>query len=616
MNISRKDLPLLISSLLNALVLPAALLAIVLPNNSVFGWAFFALLWAGTFEYVRGLLVSRGRESLPVLITGFLIFLLLPFLHMFLSALPLVPGHILFALRSLVLLPSLLMAIGGFMRLRKDSVKTDSPAATPLPQPLGGEDAGAWKPGFRSLFPLGASLLASVVVVLIIRRAFSAPEGSMFGVMIPQSLPFAALGFLHLAGLIILSSWRVPISAIWRLLIATPAFAAALMAIFPLAQLPSVDARARKDFLEAYGEEPGHILGNPDGAPLAAALFNPASMYLWQALPEAFVEEDILYLEEEARDGIVRQFRFDRWLPAAKGDAAQTGADGKAADGGPYPVVIRIHGGAWVTGDKGTGHINAMNRHLASSGYAVFDIQYGLNNRATFSADSGAMSAREGPYELADMLGHLAAFTRYLADNAQRLKADTSRVFISGASAGGHLALLLALSQGRGPVETGPVETGPGEGGPDDAGDAALYPAACDPRLEIRGLVPLYPAVGLASTLGIEGTALLDDPSLLLSADAVAGGSPGGGNASGEGALAMRQSRPPLLIYQGLIDGMVPWKITHGILERAAASAYDPVPAMAVWFPLNGHGNDITFFGPSSQVFRWYSDRFLALYAR
>ena len=416
----------------------------------------------------------------------------------------------------------------------------------------------------------------------------------MFGVLIPQSLPYAALGFLHLAGLVLIASWRVPVSPLWRMLLATPAFAAAFMAIFPLVQLPSIDARARNDFLEAFGESPGGILENPAGKPLDTALFNPAFLYLWRELPEAFVEEDILYLEEQARDGIVRQFRFDRWLPS--------GVDGKGADSGPYPVLIRIHGGAWVTGDKGTGHINAMNRHLASSGYAVFDIQYGLNNRATFSADSGETSPREGPYELADMLGHLAAFTRYLADNAQRLEADTSRVFISGASAGGHLALLLALSQGRGPVQTGPVETGP-----DEPGKNVLFPVACDERLSIRGVVPLYPALGLASTLGIEGSALLDDPSLLLSENSAT---------DVENIAVGNPSRPPLLVYQGLVDGMVPWNITHGLLGRAAASADTPVPAMAVWFPLAGHGNDITFYGPSAQVFRWYTDRFLALHIR
>ena len=109
MNITRKNLPLAICALLNALVIPAALLALLVPGNAIFGWIFFALLWAGTFEYVRSLLFSKGSESIPVLLAGFGLFMLLPFLHMFLSALPLVPGHILLVLRALVLLPSLIM---------------------------------------------------------------------------------------------------------------------------------------------------------------------------------------------------------------------------------------------------------------------------------------------------------------------------------------------------------------------------------------------------------------------------------------------------------------------------------------------------------------------------
>ncbi len=45
---------------------------------------------------------------------------------------------------------------------------------------------------------------------------------------------------------------------------------------------------------------------------------------------------------------------------------------------GPYPAIITVHGGAWVLGNKGIGNGVNFNKYMASKGYVVFDIQYGL----------------------------------------------------------------------------------------------------------------------------------------------------------------------------------------------------------------------------------------------
>jgi hypothetical protein len=47
---------------------------------------------------------------------------------------------------------------------------------------------------------------------------------------------------------------------------------------------------------------------------------------------------------------------------------------------GPFPVIIAIHGGGWIIGNKGGGNVIAFNKYFASKGYVVFDLQYGVYN--------------------------------------------------------------------------------------------------------------------------------------------------------------------------------------------------------------------------------------------
>ena len=60
---------------------------------------------------------------------------------------------------------------------------------------------------------------------------------------------------------------------------------------------------------------------------------------------------------------------------------------------GPFPVIISIHGGAWVIGNKGSMNIPLFNQYFASKGYAVFDIQYGLLDVSTLPGGSFSFRA-------------------------------------------------------------------------------------------------------------------------------------------------------------------------------------------------------------------------------
>jgi hypothetical protein len=50
---------------------------------------------------------------------------------------------------------------------------------------------------------------------------------------------------------------------------------------------------------------------------------------------------------------------------------------------GQNSTLIRIHGGGWVSGDKGGSNMVQMNKYFAAQGYIVFDIQYGLYDSPT-----------------------------------------------------------------------------------------------------------------------------------------------------------------------------------------------------------------------------------------
>ncbi|MDL2319223.1 alpha/beta hydrolase [Eubacteriales bacterium OttesenSCG-928-A19] len=92
---------------------------------------------------------------------------------------------------------------------------------------------------------------------------------------------------------------------------------------------------------------------------------------------------------------------------------------------GPLPTIVDIHGGGWVYGDKD------LNRHydmyLAAQGYAVVAMSYRLLPRT----------------DLRGQVWDMMASLRWLAEHGADYGCDTGRVFLTGDSAGGHLASLV-----------------------------------------------------------------------------------------------------------------------------------------------------------------------------
>ena len=93
------------------------------------------------------------------------------------------------------------------------------------------------------------------------------------------------------------------------------------------------------------------------------------------------------------------------------------------------PVLLQIHGGAWMIGTKNTQGRPLMNA-LAAAGWVCVAINYRLSPRAKF------------PDHLVDCKLALAWIREHIAEYG----GDPERVVVTGGSAGGHLAAMVALT--------------------------------------------------------------------------------------------------------------------------------------------------------------------------
>jgi acetyl esterase/lipase len=94
---------------------------------------------------------------------------------------------------------------------------------------------------------------------------------------------------------------------------------------------------------------------------------------------------------------------------------------------GPFAAVVFLHGGAWRSGSRH--EFKRMGLDLAQQGYVSFAIDYDLK------AGSFPLSWNEA-----------RAAVRFLRDHAAEYHVDPKRIVISGTSAGGELASLVALA--------------------------------------------------------------------------------------------------------------------------------------------------------------------------
>jgi len=327
----------------------------------------------------------------------------------------------------------------------------------------------------------------------------------------------------------------------------------------PMIAVPLMGSDTNNRFAEAYGSDwETRIL--PSALPyFKASPLVAAEYFLPQPLDDCVVMENISFHNGSNGNENGLQLFFDAYLPSST-DQPLPGANSS---------LIRIHGGGFSIGDKGTGNMPLMNRYFASQGYCVFDVQYGLINRSSILSFAKIITPEYvmGNYSINDMVRHIGLFGQYLALHQAEYQANLSSVFVSGGSAGGHLTCVTALAIASG-----------------------NYTSIFGSGITIRGFVPFYPVTMVDSRIdgGISNQEFYD-PISLVSA-----------------------SSPPCLIYHGSQDGILAPQTSQDLKDRYTDQGNPS--CMVIFLPFAGHGSDIAFYGYYNQFFLYYMERFMYLY--
>lgn len=99
------------------------------------------------------------------------------------------------------------------------------------------------------------------------------------------------------------------------------------------------------------------------------------------------------------------------------------------------PIVVLVHGGGWISGDKS--HMHPLAQTLAGRGYVAAAVEYRLSPEIEYPA-----GVQDVKYAI-----------RWLKANQKKWKGDSAKVAVLGSSAGGQLAALVAFSSGMAKYE-------------------------------------------------------------------------------------------------------------------------------------------------------------------
>ena len=213
------------------------------------------------------------------------------------------------------------------------------------------------------------------------------------------------------------------------------------------------------------------------------------------------------------------------------------------------PIVLFIHGGSWISGDR-----SMMRRYqdqVLDAGYAYVSMNY------RFVTDGLTYSG----FTYLDMLNDIHLTIQLLKTNASLLNLDTTRMAMVGESAGAHLAMLYAYRN----VSPIPIEF-----------VMALVPPVdfTDPGYLTFG----NPTIQLFLANGLMGTALIGPEDIVNNVypDAWIDASP---------ITHLASAIPTLIGYAGL-DELIPLSNMERLLMVATNIN---APIEAILFPNSGH---------------------------
>ena len=241
------------------------------------------------------------------------------------------------------------------------------------------------------------------------------------------------------------------------------------------------------------------------------------------------------------------------------------------ADGGLAPILVYIHGGGWVAGDRDAR--SADLRWFADRGWLTISVDYPLS-----SADRNLWNVVQ------DQLGCAMA---WVASNAATYGGDATRLSLSGDSAGGNLAINTAYLRARNQLQS-----------------------SCGGELPtVSAVSAAYPVVNPADFHANS------DPVLAGTAEAMAGAYTGGTPAEVPDRYAaiasatyLSPAAPPTLILVGEADHLVPVGATYRFVDAARAEGVD---VRLVTVPYADHVFDVRTGSIGQQAYRQLTARWL-----
>ena len=205
--------------------------------------------------------------------------------------------------------------------------------------------------------------------------------------------------------------------------------------------------------------------------------------------------------------------------------------------GSGRPVLLQIHGGGWVIGQKDQQGLPLMN-HLAEHGWVCVAVNYRLSPSARF------------PEHLIDIKRAMAWIRAHIAEHG----GDPNWVAVTGGSAGGHLSALMALT----------------------AGDPELQPGFEEVDTSVAACVPFYGIYDFLDREGVRGRAQMrgflermvmpsspeEDPKLWEKASPVA---------------LVRPDAPPFFVIHGTHDSLAFVEDARLFVEKLSGVSRRPV---------------------------------------
>lgn len=216
------------------------------------------------------------------------------------------------------------------------------------------------------------------------------------------------------------------------------------------------------------------------------------------------------------------------------------------------PVLLQIHGGAWVVGDKGQQGLPLM-LEMAAAGWVCVATNYRLSPRAVW------------PDHLVDCKRALAWIREHAADYG----GDPDLVFVTGGSAGGHLAAMTALTANEARYQAG-----------FEAVDTRVR--ACVPVYGVYDLATVFAPRGRGARVtdwfarSIMGTTVAQDRSRFEAASPIHN---------------LRADAPPFFVVHGTADNLVP--VVQAREFVAALRSVSRNPVLYAEIPGASHAFDV-----------------------